>query len=81
MKKNEIAIRLLCGVCAVFCWWGLLYPELTMTPDTYQVYEGEEVLLTDDGNEDFEKDIYRMFLETDRKQIRFKSRLLEYLRR
>lgn len=81
MKKNEIGIRLLCGVCAVFCWWGLLYPELTMTPDTYRVYGEQEAFVTDDEDWDSEKDVYRMFMETDRKQIRFKSRLLEYLRR
>lgn len=80
MKKSEIGIRVLCGICAAFCWWGLLYPELTMTPDTYVVCQ-EDSSATDREDLDFEKDIYRMFLETDREQIRFKSRLLEYLRR
>jgi len=74
MKKSGIGIRVACGICAAFCWWGLLYPELTMTPDTYEIYREEDL-------EDSEKDIYRMFLEADRHQIRFKSRFLEYLRR
>lgn len=81
MKKSEIGIRVLGGICAVFCWWGLLYPELTMTPDTYKVYWEETALAADREAQDFEKDIYRIFLETDREKIRFKSRLLEYLRR
>jgi len=72
MKKNGIGIRVVCGICAAFCWWGLLYPELTMTPDTYKIYQEEDL-------EDSEKDIYRIFWETDREQIRFKSRFLEYL--
>jgi len=81
MKKREIGIRVLCSICAAFCWWGLLYPELTMTPDTYEVYGEKNCYVTDREKWDFEKDIYRIFLETDREQIRFKSRLLEYLRR
>jgi len=75
MKKSEIGIRLLCGICVGFCWWGLLYPEFTMTPDTYKVcWEKEEEM-------DSEEDIYKMLLEADREQIRFRSRLWEYLRR
>ncbi len=75
MKKKEIRIRILCGVCVAFCWWGLLYPEFSMTPDTYNLPAKEAAEWNSDG------DVYRLFLETDREQIRFKSRLLEYLRR
>ena len=81
MKKSEIGIRVLCSIFAAFCWWGLLYPEFTMTPDTYEICREDETLIGNKAEWDSDKDIYRLFLETDREQIRFKSRLLEYLRR
>lgn len=80
MKKNKCGIRILCSICVAFCWWGLLYPELTMTPDTYQVVWENGVFVPENKMKwDSEEDVYKMFLETDKEQIRFKSRLLEYL--
>ncbi len=82
MKNKEIGIRVLGGICAACCWWGLLYPELTMTPDTYEMFWEEEAVFPAKNmvEWDSEEDVYKMFLEADREQIRFKSRLLEYLR-
>lgn len=82
MKRKLSGIRVIGGICAAFCWWGLLYPELTMTPDTYEVFcEDEAVIPHNDMIEwDSEEDIYRMILETEGGRIRFKSRLLEYLK-
>lgn len=83
MKNKITGIRLLGGICVAFCWWGLLYPELTMTPDTYEVFWEDEAVIPEMNvvEWDFEEeDIYRIVLEADGNQIRFKSRLLEYLR-
>lgn len=82
MKKRTIRIRMICGICAAFCWWGLLYPELTMTPDTYHVIWSEDALASGVplAEWDEESDIYRILLETDTDNIRYKSKLLEYLK-
>lgn len=82
MKKRLSKIRVLGGICAAFCWWGLLYPELTMTPDTYEVFIEEDAVIPMKEMPDWDlddEDVYHMILETDREKIRFKSRLLEYL--
>lgn len=45
MKRGIKIIEAVLCVCAVFGWWGVLYPELAMTPDTYKVVrEGEASL-------------------------------------
>lgn len=33
-RKERIRIRIVTALCAALGWWGLLYPELTLTPDT-----------------------------------------------
>lgn len=79
MKRNQfiIPVHILLCVCAAFGWWGLLYPELTMTPSTYHiVYEDGTVQERENMVEwDFEDDVYWEVLDADRSQIRFKSRL------
>lgn len=59
-------------------WWGLLYPELTMTPSTYRIVnEDGDVLESEEMAEwDFDSEIYWDILETDSSRIRFRSRLL-----
>lgn len=81
MNRKWTGIRIVFGVCATIGWWGLLYPELTMTPDTYEVvWEDETVQPEDDMIEwDSEGDIYRAILEADESQIRYKSRFLMQL--
>lgn len=78
MKRKWTGIRVVFGICAAFGWWGLLYPELTMTPDTY-------VVVCEDGTVqkeqnmiewDFDDDIYWTLLSEDSSRIRFKSKLL-----
>lgn len=80
MKKNKLStsIHIILGICAAFGWWGLLYPELSMTPSTYKVvYEESAVQEQENVVEwDFDDDIYWSILEADSGQIRFKSRLL-----
>lgn len=79
MKKDWIRVRVVLSLCAALGWWGILYPELTMTPDTYRVICGQETVQkeADVVEWDFDEDIYRDILNADRSQIRFKSKLLQ----
>lgn len=77
MKKKYTGIRVAFTICAALGWWGMLYPELTMTPDTYEVVWEEDAIEKESLPEwDLDSDIYRMILETDSSRIRFRSRLL-----
>lgn len=76
LRKMGIALLTL---CACLGWWGFLYPQLSMTPDTYRVIredgtvqEEEEVVKWD-----FEGSIYTEILNAGSGRIRFRSALLE----
>lgn len=84
MNKKKIVfiktgIRISLCVCAALGWWGALYPELTMTPDTYRVVtEDGAVQIGEDVVEwDFDNPIYMEILNADRSRIRFRSRLFQ----
>lgn len=74
---------------ACYGWWGVIYPELTMLPSTYEiVYDEQETEESDtvqtgpevvEWNSDSQ--IYWKILETDPEKIRFKSRLLAMLKK
>lgn len=79
MKKygNRIVIlRALLTLCAVLGWWGALYPEFSLTPDTYRIVDaaGREVEC-----EASEEELYREIFHGDRSRVRFRSRLLTNL--
>lgn len=86
MKNNKLLVsfRVVVTICAALGWWGVLYPELTMTPDTYRiVYEESASEAERDMQEqsemvewDFDNNIYETVLGAERSQIRFRSRLL-----
>ncbi len=89
MKKD---IRILLCVCAAIGWWGFLYPELAMTPDTYQVVGqdpavGQDPVVGQDpavGTEGEEteasgREICWEILNADSSQVHFRSRLLDRL--
>lgn len=42
MKSGIKIIEMALCACAAFGWWGILYPELAMTPDTYKVVREEK---------------------------------------
>lgn len=42
MKKKGLKVRIIIGLCAALGWWGLLYPELVLTPDTVKVVAEDE---------------------------------------
>ncbi len=77
MKKKGLELRILLGVCAALGWWGMLYPQLTMTPDTYRIiYEDETVQDSEDMVEwDFDSDIYRQILEARDGEVHLRSKL------
>lgn len=61
-----------------FTWWGLLYPELTLTEDTWRiVWVSEEE--REDARNDSSLETYYKLLSAEPNQIKIKSRLLEIL--
>lgn len=61
---------------AALGWWGVLFPELSLTPDTCRV------VVTDGGQPEEElsqTEIYYRLLSAEPEQIKIKSRLLEIL--
>ncbi len=96
MKNGIKIIEMALCVCAAFGWWGVFYPELTMTPDTDGVVKeaklsSEDNALQKEGSFgddevcetadwDFDREIYFEILQADASQIRFKSKLLMSLK-
>lgn len=78
MKKKWLEIRIIVCFCAALGWWGLLYPELSLTPDTVILR------LSDDGGIlreqplewDFDSALYRDLLNAGPDKITFRSKLL-----
>ena len=61
------------GVFA-FVWWGLLYPELCFTENTY-----EQVIIVDGEAIEIEQADYRSVLSASGNEIVIKSRLWEWI--
>lgn len=80
-KQEGIKIRIVTALCAALGWWGLLYPDLTLTPDTVQIIDETEdgVEFTEEQTWSFQDNLYLELLGTDRSRIRFRSRLLTEL--
>lgn len=78
MKRKWTGIRVIVCICAALGWWGALYPELTLTPDTYAIVDEDGTVHREQNmvEWDFNSDIYRTILETDSSNIRFRSKLL-----
>ena len=81
-------VRILTVALACYGWWGVIYPELTMLPSTYEIVYEEQAEETKTVQKDAEvvewnsdSQIYWKILEADPEQIRFKSRLLTMLKR
>ncbi|MBQ2804121.1 MAG: hypothetical protein IJF07_09520 [Lachnospiraceae bacterium] len=75
--KIILPFRVALTLCAAWGWWGILYPELTMTSDTYRIVYEDGTVQTDLEvvEWDFDNDIYKCLLEADSSQIHFRSRL------
>ena len=81
-----IRVSAVCTAC--YGWWGVIYPELTMLPSSYEIVYEEQAEETKTVQKDAEvvewnsdSQIYWKLLEADPEQIHFKSRLLAMLKR
>ena len=76
MLRVYCDLRLHAAVVGVFAfvWWGLLYPELCFTENTY-----EQVIIVDGKEVEAEQADYRNVLGASGNQIVIKSRLWEWL--
>ena len=81
MKKKWLGIRVAAGLCAALGWWGLLYPQLALTPDTVKVsaQDSDGSLSAREQEWGFESGLYLDLLNADRDQITIRSRLLTEL--
>lgn len=79
MRKEKIRIRIITAMCAALGWWGLLYPELTLTPDTVQIVCEDGEISADDREWSFGDSLYLELLGAGGDNIRFRSRLLTEL--
>lgn len=81
MKNKKLGIRIITAMCAALGWWGLLYPELTLTPETVRIVmedaSGQEISLDRDKSPD--DSFYLELLEAGFGSIRFRSRILTEL--
>lgn len=81
MKNKKLGIRIITAMCAALGWWGLLYPELTLTPETVRIViedaSRQEISL--DRNKSLDDSFYLELLEADSGSIRFRSRILTEL--
>lgn len=71
---RDLRIRTAAVVMFAFIWWGVLYPELCFTENTYEqiiFVDGQEVVLE-------EKDV-KDILNATGDEVVVKSRLLEWL--
>ena len=73
LEKGQRFKGILLGFFA-FAWWGLLYPELCFTEDTFRqvIVEDGEVITVKEA-------CYREILDAEGDDIVIESRLLEWL--
>ena len=86
-------LRVAAVTFACYGWWGVIYPELTLLPSTYEIvydseYNGQEtntqtktVQKSRDVVEwNFDNQIYWTILEADPEQVQLKSRIVSFFR-
>ncbi len=78
MKKKWFGIRMGLGIIAALGWWGLLYPELTLTPNTVKVvYDGQQdEAEAQSPGQSPDGSLYRDILNAPPGKITFRSKLL-----
>ena len=76
--KKWLGIRIAAGICAALGWWGLLYPQLALTPDTVAVRQTAEIgVLQEQPVEwDFDSKLYQELLNAGPDNIVLRSRFL-----
>ena len=75
-EKLVTTLKICCAVCALLCWWGVLYPQFTLLEGTYCVTQKQGVPEAEKLQED-PYALYRDMMEADGEHIQIKSRLLE----
>ena len=76
MLRAYCDLRLRAAAVGVFAfvWWGILYPELCFTENTY-----EQIVVVDDEETEAKQADYRDVLSASGNEIIIKSRLWEWL--
>ena len=98
MKRNEwrVSLQIMLTLCALWGWWGMLYPEFTLTEDTYRVvYEADDEVNTTapqsasestlienaEVAQESPRELYQRMLHAPKGQLRFRSKLLIQLQK
>lgn len=79
--KKWLVIRLATGICAVLGWWGLLYPQLALTPDTVAVIPSKEDRNFEEQSPewDFDGSLYLDLLNAGPDNIMFRFKIFKDL--
>ena len=80
MKRNEwrVSLQIMLTLCALWGWWGILYPEFTLTEDTYRVvYDEDDAEIAEESP----RELYLRLLYAPKGQVRFRSKLLIQLQK
>ena len=79
--KKWFGIRIATGICAVLGWWGLLYPQLALTPDTVAVVPSAENGNFDEQSLkwDFDGSLYLDLLSAGPDKIIFRFKIFKDL--
>lgn len=68
--------KMLIWVCAAAGWWGMLFPEFTLTGDTYEIAGVSYEELSEEEKEFLEQaDIQELLRNAEPGQIKVKSKL------
>ena len=94
MKRKDwrMSLQIVMTLCALWGWWGMLYPEFTLTEDTYRVvYETDDAVSSkseesvwtenEEAAEESPRELYRRLLHAPKGQVRFRSKLLMQLQK
>ena len=81
MKKRRIGFQIIISMCAMLGWWGFLYPELVLTPDTLDIKTVDENGNLSDLPDDWDLDgsLYLDLVHAGQDKITFRSKLLANL--
>lgn len=80
VKRNEwrVSLQIMLTLCALWGWWGILYPEFTLTEDTYRVvYDEDDAEIAEESP----RELYLRLLHAPKGQVRFRSKLLIQLQK
>ena len=77
MNQKRLGFRVAALICAAIGWWSLLYPELTLTPETVKINAEQEdgTLEQQTLKWNFEGGLYLDLLNAGPENISFRSKL------